>query len=178
MEFVDAIIPPDSVPETSDVEIACEVCGREAGPYAGRGRRPTRCPDHKKGASKSGVKASAASTNLAADATKVLSQLNGLIALGLSAAGLFGTASAIAENNSLFEQRAMAALSTDKELCRMILKTGVKSARINLAIAYAGLGVAVLPSAVNEIREKKAERDARREAEADEAGTEYATATI
>jgi hypothetical protein len=101
----------------------------------------------------------------------VLSQLNGLFALGLMAVGLNETASAIAAGNGLFEERANQALMTDPELCRLILKSGVKSAKLNLGIAYGGLMISVAPTAVNEFREKKAERDARREANGDEAGT-------
>jgi hypothetical protein len=101
--------------------------------------------------------------------------LNGIIAIGLMAVGFNDTASAIAGANGLFEQQAMAALTTDPELCRLILKSGTKSAKFSLAFAYAGFGVQVLPTLVNEARDKKAERVAKREAENGETGTEYAS---
>lgn len=171
LDFMDAEIPMDTAPDFSDVEYPCVDCGKEAGPYGGRGPKPKYCPDHKKGSAskKSGsVKVTGTNANLAAQATKVLVQLNGILAVGLMAATFFETAKALAGANDGFEIQAHEALLTDPDLCRLICKGGVKSARMGLGLAYVGLGVAVVPTAVNEFREKKAERDARREAEADE----------
>jgi hypothetical protein len=175
-DFVDADIPEmDTVPET-EVEYKCKVCGREAGPYGGRGPKPKLCPEHKKVGSKStgAPRVSGTIANQAAQATAVLSQLNGMIAIGAMAMGLFETGSSIGAANDLFEKQAYEALLTDPELCKLILKGGVKSGKLALGIAYAGMGMTVVPTAVNEMKEKKAERDARREAEANEAGTTYA----
>lgn len=165
LDFSDATLPGDSVPITTDVEYPCEVCGQEAGPYAGRGRKPKRCSVHRKApATKSSVgKVTGSAATLAAQATGVLVQLNGMIAIGLSAMQMFRTAGAIVENNDMFEARAYAALSTDTELCKMILKTGGKSAKVSLALAYGTMGMAIAPTAMEELKERKAERDARRE---------------
>jgi hypothetical protein len=171
ISFVDAAlpvddIPPDVGPELSDVEYPCEVCGREAGPYGGRGRKPTRCGEHKR--NKSSVKVTGNSTQLASQATAVLVQLNGLLAMGAMAVGMFNTASAIAQANTPFEEQARAALATDPDLCRLILKTGKKSAKLSLGLAYVGMGIAVGPVAVMEAREKQRER-AERKASQDDA---------
>jgi len=171
-DFTDAVIPPDSVPDTIDVEYPCQQCGAEAGPYGGRGPKPKYCSIHKKNQSKkTGIKVTGTPAVLAAQATGVLVQVNGILAIGMMAVGLNQTASALAAANGTFEQQAHAALLTDPELCRLILKGGVKSAKLSLGIAYAGLGIAVVPTAIVELKEKKAERDAQREAEESETRT-------
>jgi hypothetical protein len=166
-DFEDAVIPPDSTPPLTDAEYPCRVCGREAGPYGGRGPKPKYCPEHKKGtkAAVRSAKVTGAPANLAAQATGVLVQLNGMLAIGAMAMGLNGTASAIAQANPNFEEQAYQALLTDQDLCKLILKGGVKSAKLSLGIAYVGMGTAVIPTAVMELKEKKEERDAKREAE-------------
>lgn len=157
----------DTVPDMEDVEYPCEVCGREAGPYGGRGRHPKRCPLHKK--TQSATKrptVTGKDANLAAQATGVLVQLNGMIALGLMALGMNNTASAIASANDTFEQSANQALLTDPDLCRLILKGGVKSAKISLGLAYGGMLFSVAPTAVAEVKvmkEARAERKANQE---------------
>lgn len=162
--FTDDTIP-DSIPQTTDVEFPCSVCGREAGPYSGRGRKPTKCTEHKP-ARASGVRITGNAANLAAQAAKTLVQANSIIGVLAAAAGLFGTAGAIAAYQETFEAQAYAALSTDPKLCQMILKSGSKSAGLSLAIAYGGMGMAAVPVAMEEIRAK---REARRVMNEDQA---------
>lgn len=159
--------PPelDSVPALEDVEYPCVVCQREAGPYGGRGPKPKYCEDHKRGTKRGTSKATkvtGATANLAAQATGVLVQLNGIMAIGLMAIGMNGTASAIAVANGTFEEQANAALLTDPELCKLILRGGVKSAKITLALAYVGMGTQVVPVAATEMRELREKRAARK----------------
>lgn len=170
---MEAIIPPDTIPETLDSvpEYPCENCGKEAGPYGGRGRKPKFCSDCKPNRKSNPVKVTGAAGNLASQAAITLGQLNGILCIGLMTVGMIETAKAIASENDMFEEKARQALLTDPDLCRMILKGGVKSAKISLTMAYVGMGVAVAPTALAELREKKAERDAKREAEMNEAGT-------
>lgn len=167
IDFMDVELPDDTVPPLTDVEYPCEVCGKEAGPYAGRGRKPRFCDEHKKGTKNGGASTSRRVTgnaaNLAAQATEVLLQLNGILALGAMAIGLNATAATIAHGNDVFAERAHAALLTDTELCKTILKGGIKSAKMGLGIAYGGLILGVAPVAANEIRERRAEAMARRE---------------
>jgi hypothetical protein len=170
--FTDAEAPtdsyepiPDAVPDLSDVEYPCEVCGRESGPYGGRGRKPKRCAEHKKSKSVTSTrKLTGTSANLAAQATATLVQINGLLAVGAMAVGMFQTASAIAEHNAPFEEKAYQALLTDPELCKLIVKGGVKSAKLSLGIAYAGFLVPVGMIGYNEAKELQAQR-AQRKAE-------------
>lgn len=156
----------DTAPETFDrpVEYPCDVCGQEAGPYVGRGPKPKLCRAHKaqSKAKTAPGKVTGKDASVAAQATQVLLQLNGMVAIGMMAMGLHRTASAFASANDGFEAQAYAALTTDPDLCRLILKGGVKSAKISLGMAYVGLGMAAVPVAVEEIREKKAAREAAR----------------
>lgn len=174
MNFVTATIPDDiptdSVPELSDVEYPCRVCGKESGPYGGRGRKPVTCEEHRKSKPTGNLKVSGAPDALAKQATAVLVQINGMVALASMGMSLFKTAHAISEANPTFEQQAYQALLTDQELCKLILKSGAKSAKLSLAIAYGGLGMAVLPTAVIELKEKKEARAARKAELNDESG--------
>lgn len=174
MDFVfsDAEAPDDSSPATSDVEFPCRVCNKEAGPYSGRGRKPTLCPEHKaaKGTPRQS-RVTGAPASLAAQAAGVLEQLNGIIAVGCMAFGMNETAHAIASGNEQFKEQAYAALVTDQELCKLILKGGVKSAKISLGLAYASFAMGVGPVAVNELRAKKEARIAAREGLESDTGT-------
>lgn len=171
--FQDAALPDDTTPLTADIQFPCVVCGKESGPYSGRGRKPTRCPEHKKSKTTSTAsRVTGTSASLAAQAATVLEQLNGILAMGLMVTGMTDTAHALAAANEGFKEQAYLALTTDAELCRLILKGGVKSAKLSLGLAYVGLGAAVIPVAVAETREKKAAREAARiAAEDDAAGT-------
>lgn len=164
LKFDDADLPQDTVPATSDIEYPCSVCGRESGPYQGRGRKPTKCAEHKPTRSPSnGVRVTGNASNIAAQAAKTLVQLNHAIALGAAALSMFGTSKAIFSYQAAFEEQAYAALLTDPELCRQLLRVGSKSAKASLTLCYVGMGVACAPIAVAEIKEKRAAKLAENE---------------
>jgi hypothetical protein len=152
---------PDTVPELLDVEYPCTVCGREAGPYAGRGRKPTKCPEHKpgNGSTRSAIKTTGSNKVLAGQAADALAQLNGVLGIGAMAVGFNKTARAIAVSNDGFREQAYEALVTDPVLCRLILKGGATGGKMALILAYVMLGVNVAPVAKMEYDEKKAERE-------------------
>jgi hypothetical protein len=159
----------DTIPPVEDVEYPCRNCGREAGPYSGRGRKPTLCPDCKPSTRKtSGANRRTTNDALAAQASAVLEQLNGVLAIGAMALGFNMTASAIAGNNEAFKENAFEALKTDPDLCKLICKGGVKSGKVALGIAYASFGTQVVPVAVSEYKMKREERRMRMEAMEDE----------
>lgn len=166
MTFEDAApIEMDSIPPVDDVEFPCEVCGREAGPYSGRGPKPKKCADHKRPTTtRSNATRRTTNDALAAQAATVLEQLNQMIAVGAMVVGLNGTASAIARNNDAFKENAFEALKTDPELCKFICKGGVKSGKLALGIAYASFGSQIVPVAIEEIKVKREERRVRMEA--------------
>lgn len=170
----EAYIPAmDVTPELDDVEFPCRVCGREAGPYGGRGPKPKLCVDHKSvtGKGNKTPRVTGNTQNLAAQATGVLVQVNSMLAMLTAGFGLFSTASAISAANEGFESAAYQALLTDTELCKTILKGGAKSAKVSLAIAYGGMAMSVMPTAAMELKERKAAKDAAKEAADNEYGS-------
>ena len=157
-------LPADVVPVADGIEYPCEVCGREAGPYGGRGRKPKYCDLHKKGARKTGTAPKNNNAVLAKQATDALVQMNGLFGTGIYVLGFPETSSAIAERSDAFEEQAYNALLTDPALCRMILRGGTTSGKLALLIAYSMLAGGVAPTAITEYRDRRAEKIAEREA--------------
>lgn len=157
----------DSVPLTEEVKHPCAECGRDV-EWKGRGRVPKMCPEHRKIKTTSTPRISSKNTDLAAQATGVLVQANGFLALALSALSMFQTGGAIVAGNDQFKAQAYEALLLDPDLCRSILKTGGKSAKAGLIFAYAGLGMGVLPTAAAELKELRAAKAA---AKVEEDGT-------
>lgn len=161
--FLDATLPEDTIPEVSDIEYPCIVCGKEAGPYGKRGPKPKYCDDHKTNKRKGSTgRVTGSAASLAAQATETLSQLNAMIAVGAMAVQMFQTAKALQEGDEQFRAQAFAALVTDPELCKFILKGGVMSAKLTLALAYGGLGMTVAPTAIMELKDKKERRLAKK----------------
>lgn len=146
---------PDAIPETTEVEYPCEVCGREAGPYSGRGRKPKFCDDHRK-SNKSARSVSAPKNNaLAAQAADALVQINGLVAFAATVMQYEYTGETLRNAQEEFRARAHAALVTDPKLCQAILRGGPMSARMALVLSYGMLATVVAPVAVQEYREKR-----------------------
>jgi hypothetical protein len=157
----------DTIPDVSDIEYPCEVCGKEAGPYGGRGRKPKRCLEHKKSPSRnaSAPKVSGTNATLAAQATEALCSIDGMAALGARIIGFTNTAETIEEADETFRLRVHAALLNSPDTARKILRYGSKAGDSALFIAI-GLHIAtILPVFMTEAKEKKAERDAKRLAE-------------
>ena len=146
-------IPDDDIPDVIGVEYPCEQCGREAGPYGGRGRKPRFCSDHKKQSSQ--PKASAKNTNLARNAAQTLGGYNALLALGTNMLQLPRTANAINNGNDIFIPMAEQALATDPLLAAKIATNGAMPAWIHLCAAYCLFAVGVTPVLKNELQAKK-----------------------
>ncbi len=154
----DLDLPPDDIaPTDSGVEYPCTVCRKEAGPYKGKGRKPTKCPDHKTG-SGTGTKRSGNNHVLAQQAAAALAQINSIGVVVLMTTSFDQTASTIADRNEAFEAAAYNALITDPALCRQILRAGTSSAKVSLMVAYAMLAASVYPALREEVRDKRAAR--------------------
>jgi hypothetical protein len=152
---------PDEAPPSS-FDYACEVCGKELY-YAGKGRHPRFCDEHKpnKGAGTSRGKGAGSNTQRARQASEVLVQVNSFVAIALMLPSPFQlpvTASALAAANDGFGEAAYEALLTDPELAKLILRGGGLSGRLALALAYAMLGGSVIPVGIQEFRERRADR--------------------
>lgn len=163
--FQDAEAPTDEIPLVSDVTDPCRKCSREIDiPYSGRGPRPKLCSTCKGSAGKrsAGPRVTGNAQNLAAQATGVLVQLNAMLGLAAGALGFFETGKAIIAGNEQFESQAYQALLTDPEFCKAILKTGAKSAKLSLGMAYGGMLMSVIPTMAMEMKAKKAVAEARK----------------
>jgi hypothetical protein len=149
----------DSIPVTMETDFPCEVCGKESGPYSGRGPKPKRCDDHKKKRSAGpSVRVTGKSAEMAAQAAEVLTSINAALAVGLGGFGFIRSMTAIFERNEDFKKTAYSALVTDPNLCRQILAVGEKSAKMTLGLAYVSLGMGIAPTLAEEYRDKKAAR--------------------
>lgn len=138
----------------------CGEC-RKGVPYSGRGRRPKFCDEHKPNRSKSSPRATGKGAEQTARAAAgMLSQLNGLIGMGLSMYGLTMTAEQINTANAQFEEAATQALVNDPKLAKKIIGLGATSGKATLAVAYGMLGASIAPVAVMELRHKKAVQNA------------------
>lgn len=103
-----------------------------------------------------GTRRMAASETSARAAANMLGRMNSLIGFSLVALGMPNTAGQLAENNETFVEQAYEALLTDPELCRKIMSAGAQSGKAQLMMAYAMLGASVVPTAVVDIKEKRA----------------------
>jgi len=155
LSAVDYVFEPDTIPETDTVEYPCTVCGREAGPYSGRGRKPKFCPEHKKTTGKVGSRKAPKNDALAAQAADALVQVNRMAAFGATVIGYEDTGHALRSAQDEFRNAAHAALVTDEELCRAILRGGALSARMSLILSYGMMLTVVGPVAVHEYRQRR-----------------------
>jgi hypothetical protein len=150
--------PPDSF----DAWCHADGCGIELD-YSGKGRRPKFCATHRlegerrpPKARANKPKATGANAQLAASATDALVQLNTFAVMGLMLTGMSATAGALSNAEDGFRESTNAALLTDPELCRTILRAGSTGGKVALAISYAMLAAAVAPVAVLEFKANRA----------------------
>lgn len=153
-----AALPTDSAPAVP--ELACKTCGKELS-YSGRGRKPVYCDEHKKsGSTSSGVtRSSKRSDAIAREAAQVLSQVNGLIGIGLMVAPepyrMPGTAAKLDSVADKFEDQAYTALLASPALARTIARAGGVSGSAGLIIAYAMLASSIAPVAMEEWKDNR-----------------------
>lgn len=165
--FTDAKVPTDES-ATADDTPRCLECGKPL-VYAGRGRKPKYCEEHRKNSRGSSAPRKGAGNNatLAAQATDALCQVHGLVASLGMVTGFPMTASAIASAEDGFREQAYNALLTDPDLCKTILRAGTTSGRVALLIAYGMFAGAVAPTAVMEFKQRRELAREKAEAELD-----------
>lgn len=154
----------DSIPgDVTGIEYPRVECGKEAGPYSGRGRKPKYCDDckAKRGTrTTSGPKTTTGKNKaLAAQAADTLAQYNGIVALGCMLTPYPNTGQAISTANDTFREQAYNALLTDPKLAAQIANGGSISGPALLVIAYLSMLGAVAPVAVMEYKANKAAKE-------------------
>ena len=178
----DAFLTGDIQPETSeefagfpveddDVDTplgpsvyACEACGSVLR-YSGRGRKPKLCNATNGGnescyATRKGKTARVGSgTALAERAATVLITGNEMLSFAFTTLSLPETGGALALGTAEPAFRAMVVdgLTMNPGLCRKILRGGSESGSMVLILAYAMLGMRVIPVATDEIRRRRSE---------------------
>jgi hypothetical protein len=170
----DDVVPPEpssesdvgplDLPPITDDLLSCTVCGKPL-TYGGRGRKPTKCDEHKKASGKGGTRRAVPNDKLAASATEALVNINRLTGFGARILRLPNTAAMFAETEDMFRAQAYEALLVDPDLCRQILAAGQMSGRMSLLIAYGMLAMQIAPVAAMEIKQKQAERKAAKESD-------------
>jgi len=165
LHLADADSPQDTPPPTSG-DYNPEYPGSTAeAPYGYKpdGTPYKRRPKGTGGASGSGTVKSPASDAQAKSAAYLLSRANVIVGISLAAFGMPMTTAALADANEDFEKMAYEALLTDPALCRKILSAGATSGKAGLVMAYASLGVSIMPAARDELRAKRLAKEAERE---------------
>jgi hypothetical protein len=109
----------------------------------------------KSSSSGSSVARSQQADGTAKTAAKMLTRINGLVALSLTSFGMPISGNQIKDANTVFEEMAYEALQTDPVLARKILSAGASSGKAQLTMAYIMLAGSVAPIAYGEIREKR-----------------------
>lgn len=137
-------------------ELRCTVCG-DTIVWAGRGRKPMFCTEHRqKRSASSGQSTTAKNENLAKQAAATLIQVNGFVEMMLRFSQMTMTADELSKRKVAFQEQLYQALLTDPDLCRSIMSGGGVSAKLALILAYGMLGSAVIPVGVVEYRERRA----------------------
>lgn len=153
-----ASLESDAIPVVSDVEYPCKICGKEAGPYGGRGRKPTKCDEHKK-AQSTGTRAprvTGSNDMLARQATEALCSIDGFMSLGARMIGFTDTAEVIEEADEVFRLRVHTALLNNPDTARKILRYGSKAGDTALFIAIALHVATIAPVFMMEAKTRKA----------------------
>lgn len=112
-----------------------------------RKRRP-------KGSGGGGTKSSTSAkpSGNARQAARLLAQMNMFVGMGIMSFGFIQTAEQLKAANAGFEEMAYDALVNDPALCKKILSAGASSGKSQLVMAYAMLGVAIVPVAMTEAK--------------------------
>lgn len=170
LDFRDAERPPDDSPVG---DIPPDPDYPDATPeapygYTAGGRIRKRPIGSRSNSSGGPTGANSRNESLGASAAQLLAQMNSLVGLSLSAFKLVETSDAIDEANKIFEPMAREALANDPKLARRIMSGGVSSSKAQLTLAYVVFGMAIMPSAREELSERRAAMKAAREAEYDE----------
>jgi hypothetical protein len=150
-ESVTGDFDPDYPGSTSDAPYGFKDDGT---PYR---RRPRGTAN--KASKSTGTRRSPASESQARTAAALLAKANNLMAISLMALGMPLTAMQLRQANEDFESMAYEALLTDPALCRKILSAGATSGKTALLLAYGMLGFSVVPSAMGELKERRAKAE-------------------
>lgn len=157
-ESVFSAATSDGVPEETVIvsdDPTCEVCGT-ALVYAGRGRKPTRCDEHKRNkSSNSGTRSSAkGSTRDVTAAASALKTLNSVVAVPLMMVAP-SAGKAWSDRLPALEAQTLTILESDPALARRLAAAGSKGGTLALTLAYGMNLIPVLAIARQEMEDRR-----------------------
>lgn len=143
--------------------LTCEECSKEF-QYAGRGRRPAKCPDCRPSRKPQDKAPDFEKGNkLAAQAASVLAGYWKQLGVLEFTLGLRAAPKAIAGALETYETQTRLALEQDPAMVKMILSNAGMSGRTAFIITQAMMALTVLPPTMKELGEVRAARKAQRE---------------
>ena len=154
-DFIATGIPDDEpaqdwLPKAETTDLACELCGTPI-VYAGRGRKPRFCVDHKPAASTPRAGGPRASSDVNA-AMSTLSACYDAVAMGLMLVSPTAAQVWASQVESLQEKNRVI-LTADRDLCKMINRGAASGGRYAFVAAHAA---ALTPPLIIAVRERRA----------------------
>ncbi len=155
LEFKDADIPADEATETvTDSGLYCETCGKPI-PYAGRGRKPRYCDEHRKGTRASTNMRTPRASGSVDQAVGTLDNIYATLTAGFMMFGLNDSASSLAGSREYLASQNKMFLDKDPALVKAINKAGAAGGRVGFfAVQIMTLGP-VIGLAMTEIRARR-----------------------
>lgn len=169
-----SITVPDFVAPNSDIppraELRCKTCGTPLD-YAGRGRKPQFCDEHKgKRGNSTGSARSTAGNASAEQAADAIDNAYSMLSMGLLMLGLSDAASALAAGQEAQRRKNVEFLKADKDLAKSINKASAATGRFGFFATNLIYLAPVVTEAVREVTTRRAERMEREDAESEAAG--------
>lgn len=157
LDFKDAEIPgdEDTTEAVTDSGLYCETCGKPL-TYAGRGRKPRYCDEHRKGARTSTSTRAPRSSGSVDQAVGTLDNIYATLTAGFMMFGLTDAASSLAGSREYLAAQNRMFLDKDPALVKSINKAGAAGGRVGFfAVQIMTLGP-VIGLAMTEIRARRA----------------------
>lgn len=145
-------------------EISCQVCGKDiAYLYKGRGRKPTKCEEHR--ASKPSKLGTAKSTKNVDSACAAMSMMYDILSTALLMIGARKSMRLFAESREELDEKNRKYLANDPALAARLANMGRTGGRYAFISAQVMTVGPVFLLAAGELRERSAERAARQDSE-------------
>lgn len=154
----------DTTSPVSVPDIACQVCGRDiAYMYKGRGRKPTKCEEHR--TAKPSKLGTAKSTKNVDAACAAMSMLYDMLSTGLLMIGARKSLALFGESREELDEKNRKYLANDPALAARLANMGRTGGRYAFISAQVMTVGPVILLATGELRERAAERAARQDSE-------------
>lgn len=177
LEMTDAPIPQEPN-EDVDAGLTCSVCGKDINRlYSGRGRKPSKCEEHKTGnASKIGSRTGTRTSGDVGAAVQSLESAYQLIQMGLLMFGAHDASAALRDSIPGLSEQNAKYLATDKDLVKQINKVGKVGGRTGFVISQVSVLAPVAILASKEISDRLSESArVKREAQGDVPFADFAS---